>query len=341
MRLTQRIRVNTQRFVRRTARNAFFKLFVGLLFVMVTGGFLVRLYEPNWSWQESIWWALVTSSSVGYGDFFPSTGGGRLVAVFVILSGMGVISTLSGFVSSTLIERHLNRDRGMGSFKFKNHYILCNWNQRADDILKSLRSDPRGALSPVVLIADLENNPSPGDDNLHYVRGHISEDTLRRANLKDAHTVVVLGDEALADFSARDARNVLAALVIERINPDVYTIVELHDSENEVYCKHAHVNEVIVANDFGTRLLSRAMLDHGVSQVVHELLSPSYGHHLSKRALEASMVGRPFIDVFVRLKKEGNCTVLGLQHGVNGQVVSNPAADYVLRSDDFLITVDH
>ena len=49
--------------------------------------------------NEALWWVLVTISTVGYGDYFPVTLNGRIVAVFVIIAGVAVFGTLSGFLA--------------------------------------------------------------------------------------------------------------------------------------------------------------------------------------------------------------------------------------------------
>jgi voltage-gated potassium channel len=52
---------------------------------------------------DSIWWAAVTITTVGYGDKFPVTFGGRITAVFVMFSGVGIIGALASILASVLI----------------------------------------------------------------------------------------------------------------------------------------------------------------------------------------------------------------------------------------------
>jgi voltage-gated potassium channel len=52
---------------------------------------------------DSLWWAIVTITTVGYGDKYPVTPGGRAVAVFVMLAGVGIIGSLAGILSSILV----------------------------------------------------------------------------------------------------------------------------------------------------------------------------------------------------------------------------------------------
>ncbi|GLP95678.1 ion transporter [Paraferrimonas sedimenticola] len=53
--------------------------------------------------EEAIWWAFVTISTVGYGDYYPSTGAGRLLGGLVIIGGVGFFGVVSGYVASMFV----------------------------------------------------------------------------------------------------------------------------------------------------------------------------------------------------------------------------------------------
>jgi len=53
---------------------------------------------------HSLWWAVVTLTTVGYGDVYPITAGGRMFSFFVILIGVGFVSVPSGIMATALSE---------------------------------------------------------------------------------------------------------------------------------------------------------------------------------------------------------------------------------------------
>jgi voltage-gated potassium channel len=53
---------------------------------------------------EAIWWGLVTITTVGYGDFYPVTMGGRLTGIFVMFAGIGIIGALASILASLLVS---------------------------------------------------------------------------------------------------------------------------------------------------------------------------------------------------------------------------------------------
>ena len=54
--------------------------------------------------HDALWWAFVTISTVGYGDHYPVTNSGKLVASLVIICGVGVFGMISGLVTSLITE---------------------------------------------------------------------------------------------------------------------------------------------------------------------------------------------------------------------------------------------
>lgn len=54
---------------------------------------------------EALWWAFVSVTTVGYGDFYPVTGAGRLVGSVLLAVGIGLFSTITGFLATRLTSR--------------------------------------------------------------------------------------------------------------------------------------------------------------------------------------------------------------------------------------------
>jgi len=63
--------------------------------------------NPNMkSYGDSLWWALVTVTTIGYGDIFPVTSAGRVVASMMMLVGIGCVSILTGTIASNLLKQN-------------------------------------------------------------------------------------------------------------------------------------------------------------------------------------------------------------------------------------------
>lgn len=57
------------------------------------------------SFGDAIWWAFVTISSVGYGDYYPVTGLGRLIAIGLMIAGIALIGSVTATIASWFVER--------------------------------------------------------------------------------------------------------------------------------------------------------------------------------------------------------------------------------------------
>ena len=54
---------------------------------------------------DALWWSLVTVTTIGYGDKFPVTNEGRLLAAVLIIFGLGLISSLTGYFASWILQK--------------------------------------------------------------------------------------------------------------------------------------------------------------------------------------------------------------------------------------------
>lgn len=54
--------------------------------------------------EDAIWWAYVTITTVGYGDKYPVTTEGRIIAAFLMTTGVGLFGTFAGFVASWFVS---------------------------------------------------------------------------------------------------------------------------------------------------------------------------------------------------------------------------------------------
>jgi voltage-gated potassium channel len=313
------------------------RLLVLLFAIIGVSTVSINLVEPEISPLNGLWWSFVTLTTVGYGDITPRSLGGRIIAMIVMLFGIGLLGLFSATIASALVQHKLREEHGLTGSKFRDHIILCEWNHRAAAILRDLRTDPKTAQTPIVLIADLPAKPVD-DDNLHFVTGHVTDETFRRANLLDAQTVLILGDDRL-EPTARDAKVVLACLTVENINRDAYTIVELVSDTNMRHCLRAGANEIIVDDDVTSGMIVRAALDHGITKVISGWLSADHGDELYKINVPKELMRKPFGEILGPMKTQFGCLVIGVEHNANGQIVSNPPADSILEPGDQLVVV--
>jgi voltage-gated potassium channel len=104
---------------------------------------------------DAIWWSIVTMGTVGYGDKYPVSIGGRLVGILVILSGVGLMSLFTATIASLFVEKKIKEGKGLDTFKEKDHIVLCGWNQHTEELLNGLLRQGFAGEKPLVLINEL------------------------------------------------------------------------------------------------------------------------------------------------------------------------------------------
>lgn len=88
------------------------------ILVLEIGGIAVLFFErPDASANittpgDALWWGIVTIATVGYGDKYPITPGGRLVGTLEIITGVAVFSTISGYLANAFVSsRHKENEQ--------------------------------------------------------------------------------------------------------------------------------------------------------------------------------------------------------------------------------------
>jgi voltage-gated potassium channel len=85
--------------------------------LVVNGAIIVFLFERHargsniHTLGESLWWSVVTVTTVGYGDFFPVTIPGRIAACFIMGTGLLTLAVLTAQVASTFVSQGSSRAR--------------------------------------------------------------------------------------------------------------------------------------------------------------------------------------------------------------------------------------
>jgi len=116
-----------------------------LVFIVSTAGIAIYVFEERTnpdinSLFDAIYWALITISTVGYGDISPITPAGRVVSMIIIVSGIAMISFVTSVIVSAFSEKlnELKENRIVERInKSKNFVIICGYGQMTRMFLKN------------------------------------------------------------------------------------------------------------------------------------------------------------------------------------------------------------
>ena len=293
-----------------------FRYFAGLLTLGGAGMFLLeRDTNPQFrSFEDGVWWALVTLTTVGYGDKVPMTHGGRLLASVVAVLGIGLLGIVTGKIAGALVERRIKEGKGLTDARnLKGHLVILGHKADLGLLLKDLlQAHPGLTAGRLVLVnqaGEMANDSVRADfPGVVYIHGDIIDPAmLARASLTAAAKVLVLADEGEGrSDQERDARTVMAVLNIKSYAPEVYTCAEVLDRKHVEHLRLARCDEIILSREYGRFMLVNAAVSSGISEVLHDLLQTAgAGTRMSTRAVPEPLVGRPVSELAALLKDEG------------------------------------
>ena len=84
-------------------KKKYLPILISLIVMLMLGTILFHFIE-NWRWIDSLYFCVTTLTTVGYGDFSPQTDVGKIVFVFYILTGLGILLAFINAFSKKLIE---------------------------------------------------------------------------------------------------------------------------------------------------------------------------------------------------------------------------------------------
>ncbi len=242
--------------------------------------------NPDLTWGDGFWYTIVTIATVGYGDFFPKSAGGRfLVGWPIMILGIGLLGYALSLVAAALVTSKTREVRGMSSFKLSNHLVVINFPglEKVSRVLEELALDAAfssGHRQVVIIDEQLEELPPElQQKGIHYVRGNPARDeTLSRASLDKASHAIVLS--RCPGEPSSDNLNVAITLAIEARCRSVDTVVECSDPSSEELLKKAGCDRVICTARFDSLFISQELLNPGVQEVIADLFSARGGQQI-------------------------------------------------------------
>ncbi|MBT2709439.1 potassium channel protein [Pseudomonas sp. ISL-84] len=306
------------------------------LIVIIFYGWLIHIIEPNAfpTFFDGIWWAVVTASTVGFGDFVPETKLGRLVGIALILTGAGFLSTYFISLATAAVTRQNDFLEGKIQYKGKNHIIVIGWNERSREIVNTLGKD--GMNHSITLIDDtLRTNPVPFN-NVHFIQGRSNrDDVLIKANIFDAQKVIITADQNKDELHA-DMNSILTLLAIKGLNRNVQCIVEILTSEQAANAKRAGADEIVQTNVLTSFVMINSISSQELVTSFLDLLGQLDKRKLTFQPASEEVADLTFAELSAQLMKEG-ILLLGIKRGE--ETLVNPPQPFKILQQDQLIVI--
>ncbi len=297
---------------------------------------------------DGIWWAMVTITTVGFGDITPVTMLGRIVGGVLMVSGMFMLALFAGIVGSSLVSGVLSiREEQFRMSDYVNHVVVCGHDESTHLLLDALAVESALSGTRIVLF-DNHERPRELPPEFLWVQGDpTKESELDKVRIAQAAAVIVSGERDTTPQAA-DARTILitftlrahlqrnAKLVRFRRNP-LYIVAEILDSENVDHARTAGADEVIETRKIGYSMIAHAVGYHGTATAMSRLLV-SGAHNVYIGTVPGdSTAPIEYGELLVRLKlSQRGGLVVGLRTP-EGEEIINPAKKHVLEPGTLLL----
>ena len=299
------------------------------LYLVEHGDPLATVKTPG----QGLWWALVTLTTVGYGDYSPITDLGRAIGAVLMVGGMFTLALFAGIVGHTLLTAVLSiREEQFRMSSYVDHIIVCGYEKGSSLLLDTLREELNLDELKVVLFADHER-PQEVPASFLWVQGDpTKESELDKVRLSHARALIVVGSRSVTPQLA-DANTILTLFTMrsflrkqeraQRRSAPLHMVAEILDSENVAHARTAGADEVIESRRLGFAMISHTVRYPGAADAAATMVSAG-DQNLYLGPLPAGLEGQPFGEVRARLRADTKVMVIGYRDGDSGNRRLNP-----------------
>jgi len=306
-----------------------------LFFVVVTAGIALYVMEehqnPNIeSLFDAIYWALVTISTVGYGDISPVTTEGRTISIIVIVSGIAMISFATSVIVSAFSEKlsELKENRIIEQVnKSKSFLLICGYGQMAKMFLRHYGEEYKNYII-------LENSRERMEQARKDGYEAIYEDASRYETLSKFN--VIHCEITILCLTASDVENIYITLNAKSIATNIRVIARVNDSSMESKFKHAGADHILMPNRVANTMIHTAISQPTMYKAIHAILT---GKNIARideiRVYECDGLAGKSIDELAF--KKAKLLFMGIQR--KGEFLFNPLASTKIESGDVLLVM--
>jgi voltage-gated potassium channel len=233
------------------------KFGLAVLFIIIALGTLgFELLEPEWDFLDSFYMTIITISTTGFKEVKPLSTEGRILTIFLIISGVMTIAYTGGKAAQILIENQIFRRRRMAKNlnRVHDHYIVCGYGRMGRQICESLTENK---ASFVVIENDQVKIDKIIEKEYMFVNGDASnDDILLKAGIEKA--------KGLISVVKSDAENVFTALSAKGLNPNIFIVSRAVEEDTEGKLRKAGADRVVKPYDLSTARMINLLLRPGI-----------------------------------------------------------------------------
>ena len=301
--------------------------------VLLTGTSGFHFIE-GWPWFDGLYMALITMTTIGYGETHPLSPAGRVFNAFFIIAGVTAGGFLIASVTHAMVEFEFSKFLGRRRMErelanLRGHYIICGAGRVGRTVAKELRAQ---GVPFVVVERDAERAQWAVEQKVPVVIGTgFAEETLRQARIENARGLVAA--------VTSDPDNLYIVLTASGMKPDLQIIARASEEEAIPKLLRAGASHVLSPYHFvGHRIVQLLLRPNVLDFIDTAIGSERLDIQIEEVQVPngSSLAGKSLAAADIR--QATGVLVLALKRA-SGQLEFNPAPDTVIEADDCLIAI--
>ena len=309
------------------------------LFVMATAGIAIYIFEEHVNPEinsifDAFYWALVTITTVGYGDIAPVTHEGRVVSMIIIVTGIAMISFATSVIVSAFSEKlmHLKENRIIEQINKSEEFLLiCGYGQMTKMFMR--QRDPHD-YDYVILEKDKEKYNQALKDGYDAVREDASRhDTLKKFNTEYCRIAVLC-------LLNSDIENIYITLNAKSISSHIRVIARASGPSMVQKFKRAGADQILLPSSVANRMMQTAISKPHLYRAVHAILTGKDVAVLDEIRLypDDALVGKQVKEINF---KKMRLLLMAIEKSGKKDFLFNPSGDIVLESGDVMVLMGY
>ena len=267
---------------------------------------------------DAVWYSLVTLTTVGYGDFYPTTLAGKILSATLIFASLGVLGYFIGKLTEYIQIIAERRKMGLDGTDFSNHVVIVGWDEFAEGVLTQLANADKRAC----VITDNKDHLEIIRDR--FKRGFVFPIYADYANPDGLEKAAAGRAAMLMPNLGDDTKNLVFILNAKKRHPNLVFIVTLDNAELKETFQSAGVNYTISRNEVSSKIVASYIFEPSVARFSEDLLSSAWqddDYDIQQYYVtpDCRFAGASFGQVFKALKDGLNVLAIGLSRADEGR----------------------
>lgn len=245
---------------------------LAFVFVLLVGVVGYRVLQPDTSWLDALYMAVITLTTVGYGEIVVPTPGVRVFTIVLLVSGLGVAAVFATTAAGLIIEGYVGhvfwkRRMERQASRLKDHYIVCGCGEAALHAVEELQAVRRG----VVVVAD----PAAGEEGVQALRERLADVPLIVGDPSDDRLLESAGlaeAQGLLACTESDKDNLVITLTARQSKPSLRIIAQATRSEMDAKLRRAGADAVVSPSLIGGLRMASVLIRPTVVSFLDQML---------------------------------------------------------------------